>query len=327
MPPVIRIDRLTCRFGETVAVDDLSLEVGAGEVFGLLGHNGAGKTTTVRAVNGVVEPHSGEVRVFALDPLSDGAALRARTAVVTESSTLDERLTGRETLRIFAQLYGIDSAPADRRARSLLDDFGLGGRGDERVGGYSKGMRQRLALARALVHEPEILFLDEPTAGLDPVASRQLHALVREWSRELSRTVVMCTHNLAEAQALCDRVAVLAKGRLLVAGTPAELAARLPARRELRVVVASGQLDTALRIAAARTDAEARVDGTDTLVVRGVAGDGVPELAEALVHGGVRLHALVPVEPSLADVYFALQPELAELPGADGAAGTVGEAS
>ena len=311
MTAAIEIDGLTCRFGDIVAVDGLSLEVRVGEVFGLLGHNGAGKTTTVRALNGIVEPAAGRLRVLGLDPLRDGPALRTRTAVVTESSTLDERLTGRETLRFFAEMYSVDPLNIASRIDALLGELGLGARGDDRVGSYSKGMRQRLAVARALMHEPEMLFLDEPTAGLDPVASRQLQTLVRGWGADRARTVVMCTHNLAEAQALCERVAVLARGRLLACGTPAELAARLPARRELRIVVAPEQLELAMRIASAIGSLVVRADGTNAITVRGGEGDTAPMLAEALVKAGVRLHGLVPLEPSLADVYFALQPELA----------------
>ena len=311
MPPAIVVEQLTCRFGETVAVDGLSLEVGTGEVFGLLGHNGAGKTTTVRALNGVVQPASGRMRVLGLDPIADGPALRARTAVLTESATVDERLTGRETLRTFAALYGVPAAATDDRVERLLADVGLDGRGDDRVGGYSKGMRQRLALARALVHEPELLFLDEPTAGLDPVATRQLHARVRRWSRERSRTVVLCTHNLAEAQTLCDRVAVLARGRLLAAGPPAELARQAGVRGQVRVVVDADRRDDALRVAAALPGVEVEPAGDDALVARG-ADDLAPALAAALVAAGVRLHALVPAEASLEDVYFALQPDGAE---------------
>ena len=312
MPPAIVVEQLTCRFGETVAVDELSLEVGTGEVFGLLGHNGAGKTTTVRALNGVVEPAGGRMCVLGLDPLADGPALRARTAVLTESATLDERLTGRETLRTFADLYGVPVAETEARVDALLADVGLGERGDDRVGGYSKGMRQRLALARALLHEPELLFLDEPTAGLDPAATRQLHARVRAWSRERSRTVVICTHNLAEAQALCDRVAVLARGRLLAAGPPAELARQIGLRGVVRVVVEPAQRDDALRVAAALPDVAVEADGVDALVARG-GDDLAPALAAALVAEGVRLRALVPAEASLEDVYFALHPELAEV--------------
>jgi ABC-2 type transport system ATP-binding protein len=311
MSDAVVIDRLTCRFGQTVAVHELSLEVRRGEVFGLIGHNGAGKTTTVRALNGVVEPTGGSARVLGLDPTREGDRLRARTAVLTESASVDERLTARETLAAFAELYDVPAAEVRARCERLLETFGLADRGDERVGGYSKGMRQRLALARALLHEPELVFLDEPTAGLDPAATRLLHDLIRRWSRDEGRTVVLCTHNLDEAQALCDRVAVLARGRLLASGTPTELAARV-GERELRVEVRPDRRDEAARVAsAALPGVRVRAEGDGTLVVRGGGEDAAPRLATALVTAGVPLLALVPTQPRLADVYFALQPDAA----------------
>ena len=212
------------RFGEIVAVDDLSLQVRAGEVFGCLGHNGAGKTTTVRLLNGVLQPDRGDARVLGLDPRRDGPALRARTGVVTESASLDARLTARDNLGIYADLFGVPRDEVAPRTEALLARFGLADRADDRVATYSTGMRQRLMLARALLHEPEIMFLDEPTAGLDPVAARQVHELIGRLAREERRTVFLCTHNLVEAQRLCDRVAVLEHGRLAALGTPGELA-------------------------------------------------------------------------------------------------------
>ncbi len=165
---VISINQLTRRFKETVAVDSLSLEVHAGEIFGFLGHNGAGKTTTVRLLNGVIEPTSGSMRVLGLDPQVNGPALRARTGVLTETPSLDERLTAWDNLGIYADLYSVPKAAVKGRVHELLAEFELADRAQEKVSGYSKGMKQRLALARALLHKPELIFLDEATSGLDP---------------------------------------------------------------------------------------------------------------------------------------------------------------
>ena len=307
MSTAISIDRLGCRFGSTVAVDDLSLQVGAGEVFALLGHNGAGKTTTIRLLNGLLEPSSGSARVLGLSPIADGPALRRRTAVLTEMSTLDERLTARETLGIFADLYGVPEETVAARTEALLGEFGLAERADERVGAYSKGMKQRLALARALIHSPELLFLDEPTAGLDPVATRQLHEMVRRWSRDERRTVVLCTHNLVEAQELCDRVAVLARGRLLALGTVAELTRRVAPSLEIALEVEPEQTTDALRIVAAVDGMTAAGTHHGMITVTGAERDRIPDLVTRLAAGGVRIYRLVPREASLADVYFALQ--------------------
>lgn len=205
MPLVIQTDNLTRRFGSLLAVDEVFLTVAEGEIFGILGHNGAGKTTTVRLLNGVLSPSAGEVRVLGLDPATRGPELRRCTGVLTETPSLDERLTARENLEIYADLYGVPRSDVDGRIDGLLEFFGLSDRVEERVGTYSKGMKQRLALARTLLHEPDLLFFDEPTAGLDPVAARQVHELITEISHEERRTVVMCTHNLGEALGWCKK--------------------------------------------------------------------------------------------------------------------------
>ncbi|MGD1993184.1 MAG: ABC transporter ATP-binding protein [Anaerolineae bacterium] len=162
-------------------------------MFGFLGHNGAGKTTTVRLLNGVLSPNGGSTRVLGLDPVAEGPALRRRTGVLTETPSLDGRLTARENLTIYAELYGVPSDRVTGRVDELLTFFELIDRADERVEGYSKGMRQRLALSRAMLHSPEILFLDEPTSGLDPVSTHRVHEVITHISREEGRTVFLCT--------------------------------------------------------------------------------------------------------------------------------------
>lgn len=307
--PVIVTDGLTRRFGQVVAVDGLSLEVRAGEIFGFLGHNGAGKTTTVRLLNGVLPPDEGSARVLNLDPTTDGPVLRRRTGVLTETPSLDERLTGRDNLSIYADLYGVPPAEVAGRVEYLLETFELADRADEKAGGYSKGMKQRLALARALAHQPELLFLDEPTAGLDPVAARRVHELITRLSRKEKHTVLLCTHNLVEAQHLCDRVAVLEHGKLVALGTPHELAAQLGRSQRLEIEVAADQLpaarETLSRVASL---AEARAEGS-TLSLTGVEREAIPGLVAALAADGLRIYRVAPQEATLEDVYFALHDE------------------
>ncbi|RIH83921.1 Fluoroquinolones export ATP-binding protein [Calidithermus terrae] len=302
MNPVIQAHQLSRRFGETLALDGLGLEVAQGEVFGFLGHNGAGKTTTVRLLNGVLEPTSGQAVVLGLSPTRDGPALRRRTGVLTETPAVDERLSARENLEIYARLYGLSPAQARARAAQLLEQFGLAGRADERVGGYSKGMKQRLALARVLLHDPELIFLDEPTSGLDPVAAREVHELIRGL-QAAGRTVFLTTHNLAEAQLLCHRVAVLERGRLRAIGTPEELARRLGGVR-LVLEVTPAALPAALSLL---PKAERLENGS--LAVPGVRREEVPVLVSRLAAGGVGLYRVSLEEPSLEDVYFALHAE------------------
>jgi len=307
--PIILVEGLSRRFGEVVAVDRLSLEVNAGEVLGFLGHNGAGKTTTVRLLNGVLAPDAGRVRVLGMEPVRDGPSLRLRTGVLTETPSLDERLTGRENLEIYAELY---SVPRDRlpgRVEYLLEAFELAHRADEKVGGYSRGMKQRLALARALLHEPEVLFLDEPTAGLDPVATHRVHELVTRLSQEEHRTVFLCTHNLAEAQKLCSRVAVLEQGRLVALGSPSELAQRLGRSQRLEIEVAPQELAAALEVLKAALGREDLDVQNGKIAVTGAQRENIPRLVASLVGAGVRIYQVTPQEPSLEDVYFALHGE------------------
>jgi ABC-2 type transport system ATP-binding protein len=315
--PAIIIDGLCRRFGDVVAVEQITLDVLAGEVFGFLGHNGAGKTTTVRLLNGLLAADAGTARVLGHDPFNDGAALRRRTGVLTETPSLDERLTGRDNLEIYADLYGVPQADVSGRIVHLLESFELAHRADEKVAGYSKGMKQRLALARSLIHEPELLFLDEPTSGLDPVASRRVHELITRLSREEQRTVLLCTHNLAEAQKLCGRVAVLEQGRLVALGTPAELARRLGRSQRLQIEVAPEGVTAALEVlrssmgsAGAATADPAQESHTLTIV--GAEREAVPDLVVALVAAGIRIYRVTPEEPSLEDVYFALHGEEGE---------------
>ncbi len=307
--PIIVAEDLTRRFGDVVAVDHLTLEVYPGEIFGFLGHNGAGKTTTIRLLNGVLAPDDGTARVLDLEPVGDGPLLRRRTGVLTETPSLDERLTGLDNLRIYAELYDVPRSQVSGRVQALLESFELADRADEKVAGYSKGMKQRLALARALLHQPEILFLDEPTAGLDPVAARHVHQLITQLSHEEKHTVFLCTHNLVEAQNLCDRVAVLEHGRLVALGTPADLARQLGRSQRLEIEVAPDGLPKALDVLQTTLGViePAREDGTITLV--GADREIIPSLVASLVAAGVRIYRVTPQEPSLEDVYFALHGE------------------
>jgi ABC-2 type transport system ATP-binding protein len=303
----IVLDRVVHRYGETVALSDLSLTVAEGEVFSLLGHNGAGKTTTVRIINGLLAPESGSVRVFGQSPLTNGAEVRRRTAVLTESPTLDERLTARETLRSFAEMYDVRSSDIAPRVESLLEEFGIADRGNDRVGGFSRGMKQRLSLARALVHDPDLLFLDEPTAGLDPSATQQLHQTVRDMARTRGRTVVLCTHNLIEAQALSDRVAVLGGGALLALGTPAELAHRMSPRLEVSIEIDPARHADAVAALASLNGLTLADERAGVIRIGGIPRERVPDVASRLVGAGIPLFRLEPHEPSLTDAYFALQ--------------------
>lgn len=322
MSDVIVADGLTRTFGANVAVDSLDLAIGQGDVFGFLGHNGAGKTTTVRLLNGVLAPTKGRARVLGLDPATDGPALRRRTGVLTETPALDDRLTARLTLRLYADIYGVPKEQVHRRVDGLLEMFDLSARAGDKVGTFSKGMRQRMALARTLLHDPEILFLDEPTAGLDPAATREVHQMIVRASRDERRTVFLCTHNLFEAQRLCNRVAVLAHGRLLATGRPAELALRYAKSHRYLVEVEPAQVALAVaqirRIPGALAEpangsgsSENSSHAGGAIHVQGVPRPEAPDMLAALVGAGISVYELVEEEGSLEEVYFALQEQAA----------------
>jgi len=311
MNTVITINQLTRCFQETTAVNQLSLEVHAGEIFGFLGHNGAGKTTTVRLLNGVIEPTSGSMRVLGLDPQVDGPKLRLRTGVLTETPSMDERLTAWDNLSIYADLYGVPRADVRGRIQDLLDEFDLADRAKERVGGYSKGMKQRLALARALLHKPELLFLDEATSGLDPIAAHHVNDLIERMARRENRTVFLCTHNLVEAQKLCDRVAVLEHGRLVALGKPAELTRQYVRRLDVEIEVHEEQVEGTLQVLRSLprlvVGEPLRTNGALTATLAGH--EAIPDLLEVLVHHHVRVYRIAAQEANLEQVYFTLHGE------------------
>ena len=319
---IIHTRNLTRHFGDVVAVQDLTLDIHAGEVFGFLGHNGAGKTTTVRLLNGILGATSGDAEVLGLDPLASGPSLRRQTGVLTETPSLDDRLTARETLTVYGGLYGVPRDHLPDRVSSLLAQFELGERGDDLIGGFSKGMRQRLALTRTLLHDPKVIFLDEPTAGLDPVGRRAVHDLIVALSQDDGRTVFLCTHDLAEAQKLCDRVGVMEHGRLVALGTPEELAHSLQHGVRLEIELdtepdASAMASPALTGTAG--SAESSWDAaTRTASIWLPTRTAIPVLIEALVRAGSHIYGVTRQEPTLEDVYFALHDGRGMPPGGGG---------
>ncbi len=235
---MIETEDLSKRFDDFWAVDGVTLQVQEGQVLALLGQNGAGKTTTVRMLTALLTPTRGRATVAGYDVVSQPNQVRAAVGVLTEQHGLYVRMTAEEYLDFFGQVYRLDPARRRRRRQELLEYFGLEGVARQRIGEYSKGMRQKLALARALIHEPPVLLLDEPTSAMDPESAR----LVREQIaslRSARRTIIICTHNLTEAEALADTIAIIYRGRILVRGTLGELRRRVLGPPEYEVLLSS----------------------------------------------------------------------------------------
>jgi ABC-2 type transport system ATP-binding protein len=301
---VLSAVHLTRRFGHRVAVDDATFEIERGEIFALLGPNGAGKTTTLRMLAGLIEPSAGEVRL-AGHRVERGTAdrLRARVGLLTEAPGLWDRLTVRENLVTYARLHGL--AAPDRAVEQSMETFGIADRGDEPAALLSKGLKQRVAIARTLLHNPDIVLLDEPTSGLDPESARDVRQLILEL-RAGGRAVVLSTHNLDEVERIATRVAVL-RQRLLAVDTPDSLRVRLFGHR-LRITLTgqAGAFIPALRDAG-HPDVVAD-DRTLSIATRDAIHD-TPDVVRVLVRHGAEIISVVPEEHSLEDVYLTLVKE------------------
>jgi ABC-2 type transport system ATP-binding protein len=301
--PALVVEGLTKRFGERVAVDDVSFTVASGEVFGFLGPNGAGKTTTVRTLGTLIAPTSGSATVagIPLEP-GNGVEIRQRISVMTETPGLYLRLTVAENLEFFAGLYGVVQ-PQARIARAL-EAVNLAARADDLCGSLSKGLRQRVGLARALLNDPAIVFLDEPTSGLDPVATREVHDLI-DGLRGRGVTVFLTTHRLEEAERLCDRVAIL-NTSLRMIGRPDELRDRLFTKTVL--VRTAAPLGAPEEVFAGVRGVESWLGGGPDGYVLTVSDPRIaaPEVTRALVAAGADVLSIAEARHSLEDVYLEL---------------------
>ncbi len=301
---MIEIKNLTLRFGELTAVDGLTLTIPEGEVFGLLGPNGAGKTTTVRMLSCLIAKTSGEARIGGLNiaDASDAQKIRGMVGLLPEDAGLSADLSARQTLDFFGRLYQVPKMVRADRIEYLLTMLGLWERRDSRVGTFSKGMRQRLALARALIHDPPVLFLDEPTANLDPEAAKTVRDFLLELRRD-KRTILLNTHHLEEADRICDRVGILDAG-LIAVGRPEDL------RQSLWVPQTVVHVDevTAPVIQAVRSLGLSVVEvaGTSITVAVSDPAQQNPDLVAAIVAAGGRVQLVTEIVPTLEDVYLTL---------------------
>jgi ABC-2 type transport system ATP-binding protein len=292
---------LTKRYERVTAVDRLSLRVGRGEILALLGPNGAGKTTTTRMLAGILRPDEGSARVAGFDVLTQTEAVRSKVGVLTEQHGLYNRMRCGEYLDFYGALYGLPPAERKLRADRLLRELGLDVGSDVWLAEFSKGMRQKLSLVRALLHTPDVLLLDEPTSALDPESARTVRNMLRRL-RDNGATILVCTHNLSEAEELADRIAIIRRGRLIAEGTAAELRSRMlgPAVFELKWTGATDDLLSTLgktvEVIERRPD-RIRFRAADPR-------SSNPEILRRAIRRGLQVMELREVTPSLETVYL-----------------------
>jgi len=301
--PAIVVEGLERAFDDVLAVQGVDLEVGEGEIYGFLGPNGAGKTTTVRMLTTLLLPTGGRAAVAGHDVVEDARAVRASIGVALQEAALDPLMTGRELIRLQATLQGIPSAEGKRRANDLLERVDLSAAADRRVGTYSGGMQRRLDLAAALVHEPRVLFLDEPTTGLDPVSRKTIWEEVRALNDE-GTTVFLTTQYLEEADRLADNVGIIDRGRIVAEGTPESLKADIGSPH-VRLQLAEGSIAEAEDLCGQIGRLLPPVDARTVLVeVENGAAD-IPRVVRTLDEAGIEVASLELVKPTLDDVFVA----------------------
>jgi len=290
-------------------VDRLSFEVEEGEVFGILGPNGAGKTTTIRMLACIVSPSGGSAKVAGYDIVKESVNVRKSVGILTENPSLYERLSAVENLEFFAKAYGItDGQRVSERIKELLDFFQLWDRRNERVATFSKGMKQKLAIARAIVHDPPILLLDEPTAGLDPEASKLIRNLIERLGSLERHTVLLCTHRLEDAERLCDRVMIISRGASKVVGTTKELRNRMGGHPKLEVTLREVTREVVDKVRGIESVEGVEVDeGSARLLVAANDVEAVaPYVVRALVNAGAMVTGVSVFLPSLEEAYLKL---------------------
>ena len=289
---------------EIVALDGVSLDVQPGQVFGLLGPNGAGKSTTVGVLTTRVRPTSGQAWIGNYDVWKDPVAVKRLIGVVQQRPNLDFALTAREILLFHGAYFGLPSRERTGRARELLEQFKLTDRADQMVRGFSGGMMQRLSIARAMMHDPQVLFLDEPSAGLDPQTKLLLWEIVRNYNRA-GKTILLTTHNMEEADALCQRLAIIDHGHIIALGTPAELKASLPGGYLLRLRFSRTSPDLVGRLQALPGVREVKaVDGQGADLYADRGGSLVAEIVNTASAAGAELHDVHIAEPSLENLFL-----------------------
>jgi ABC-2 type transport system ATP-binding protein len=303
--PIIEARGLTKRFGDVQAVAGVDFDVVRGELFGFLGPNGAGKTTTINLLIGLARPDQGTIRIGGIDCSRHPKAAQHLLGVVPDESNLYPELTGFENLCFCGSLYGLGRRDREERARSLLDRFGLAEAGGRRFAGYSKGMKRKLTIAAGIIHGPQILFLDEPTTGIDVASARQIRQLLAELNAE-GTTVFLTTHYIEEAERLCGRIAFIVRGRIVRIEEVRTLIQLAEGRHGVQIALAAGAAEMCPQIEAKFPDLECRADGADAIRIESPAPIQVGPLVRLLEDRGAEVYEARRISPSLEDVFVRI---------------------
>ena len=303
----IRIENLTRDFESIRALDNLSIEVPAGSIFGFLGPNGAGKTTTINILLGLLNPTSGIVEVLGLNTRTESDTIRSLTGALLEYSGLYEQMSAEDNLEFYGRVFHITDSDRPKRIKELLNQIGLWERREEKVAKWSKGMKQRLALARTLMHRPPLIILDEPTAGLDVIGATSIRDDLENLAKDQGVTIFMATHNMVEAEKLCHMVAVIRQGKLLAIGNPAELSKRT---NGLQVeVIGNGFSEEVINVIKARSEVGSVEKVENCLTIQFIKDVDTAPIVSLLVSKGVQISEVHHIKASLEEVFMTLMEE------------------
>jgi len=292
----VKLENLVKKYDSgKLAVNGISVNIGEGEVFGFLGPNGSGKTTTVKLLNGTLAPTNGACEVFGFDPAKDPVDVHAIAGVVTEHAQMYGNLTGIENLVFYGKVFGLTETESRKRGLSILEQLELTDAKDRKLGDYSTGMRQRLSLARAMIHRPKILFLDEPTAALDPESALNVNKIIKDLAKNAGTTIFLCTHQLRYAQDVCSSYGLIDNGVLLASGTLDELRALVFAGSHVKIE--ADKIPSSL-------NAEKIGEQTYTLDVN--SDDEIPNIVKSIVDNGGNLYHISAEKASVEEIYFSL---------------------
>lgn len=295
---MVKIDSLNKSFGHIKALDNLNMEIKKGELLGIIGPNGAGKTTAIRIICCILQPNSGGVTVGGYDVRNDQIKIKSMIGYLPEEPNLYERFKARDLLKYFGELYGVPKNRIDGRIDELLELVGMSNRAEDRINTFSKGLRQRIGIARALIHDPEVIILDEPTMGLDPATSRTIRNFIKELKGD--KTVILCTHYMDEADLLCDRVAILNQGKIRDMGTPKSLKEKVHGDIILQIRVYEPQKIDTHRITAFESVEGVNLEGDQFLISLHTRED----ISDIIDIFGSQAFSVNTKEPTLDDVFI-----------------------